>query len=63
MGKKTIVIFLEPNALYIKKRAIYTAFSRSKNKLIVLGRANDLLNYQEKEDERISLFMHTHFIK
>jgi exodeoxyribonuclease V alpha subunit len=61
MGKETIVVFLEPNASYIKKRAIYTALSRSKNKLIVLGRANDLLNYQEKEDERISLFMHKIF--
>ena len=56
-GWKTIVVFIEPNTGFIKQKAIYTGISRSKEKLILVCRPEDLLNCQNPEDERKSLFM------
>jgi ATP-dependent exoDNAse (exonuclease V) alpha subunit len=56
-GWKTIVVFIEPNAGFIKQKAIYTSISRSKEKLILVCRPEDLLNCQNPEDERKTLFM------
>jgi hypothetical protein len=56
-GWKTIVVFIEPNASFIKQKAIYTSISRSKEKLILVCRPEDLLNCQNTEDERKTLFM------
>ena len=56
-GWKTIVVFIEPNAKFIKQRAIYTSNSRSKVKLILISTPTDLLNCQTLEDKCISLFM------
>ena len=53
----TIVVFIEPNASFIKQKAIYTSISRSKEKLLLICRPEDLLNCQSPEDERRSLFM------
>ena len=56
-GWKTIVVFIEPNAGFIKQKAIYTSISRSKEKLLLISRPEDLLNCQNPEDKRSSLFM------
>ena len=56
-GWTTIVVFIEPNASFIKQKAIYTSISRSKEKLLLICRPEDLLNCQSPEDERRSLFM------
>ena len=56
-GWKTIVVFIEPNAGFIKQKAIYTSISRSKEKLLLICRPEDLLKCQNPEDERTSLFM------
>lgn len=56
-GWKTIVVFIEPNAGFIKQKAIYTGISRSKEKLLLICRPEDLLKCQNPEDERTSLFM------
>jgi hypothetical protein len=56
-GWTTIVVFIEPNACFIKQKAIYTSISRSKEKLILVCRPEDLLNCQNPEDERKTLFM------
>ena len=56
-GWKTIVVFIEPNAGFIKQKAIYTSISRSKEKLLLICRPEDLLKCQSPEDERTTLFM------
>lgn len=56
-GWKTIVVFIEPSAGFIKQKAIYTSISRSKEKLLLICRPEDLLKCQNPEDERTSLFM------
>ena len=56
-GWKTIVVFIEPNAGFIKQKAIYTSISRSKEKLLLICRPEDLLNCQNPEDKRTTLFM------
>ena len=63
-GWKTIVVFIEPNAGFIKLKAIYTGISRSKEKLLFISRPEDLLNCQNPEDKRTTLFMdEKHYIK
>jgi ATP-dependent exoDNAse (exonuclease V) alpha subunit len=60
-GWTTVVVFIEPNACFIKQKAIYTSISRSKEKLLLICRPEDLLNCQTPEDERMSYFMNELF--
>jgi exodeoxyribonuclease V alpha subunit len=60
-GWTTVVVFIEPNACFIKQKAIYTSISRSKEKLLLICRPEDLLNCQTPEDERMSYFMNDLF--
>jgi len=56
-GWNTIVVFIQPNASFIKQKAIYTSISRSKKKLIFISTPEDLLNCQKPDEEGKSYFM------
>ena len=56
-GWNTIVVFIQPNASFIKQKAIYTSISRSKEKLIFISTPEDLLNCQKPDEEGKSYFM------
>ena len=56
-GWNTIVVLIQPNALFIKQKAIYTSISRSKKKLIFISTPEDLLNCQKPDEEGKSYFM------
>ena len=61
-GWNTIVVFIQPNASFIKQKAIYTSISRSKKKLIFISTPEDLLNCQEPDEEGKSYFMNKQII-
>ena len=56
-GWNTIVVFIQPNASFIKQKAIYTSISRSKKKVIFISTPEDLLNCQKPDEEGKSYFM------
>jgi hypothetical protein len=57
---EVVVFIIEPNTKVIKKKSLYTAISRAKNKCILISNDNDLINCQntkENIDFKISLLM------
>lgn len=57
---KKVVFIIEPNNTKIKKKSLYTAISRGKEKCIIISKDIDLINCQntkEKIDFKMSLLM------
>ena len=57
---ESVVFIIEPNNTLIKKKSVYTAVSRAKEKCIVISRGIDLINCQnikEKINFKMSLLM------